>query len=94
MIERPHLSIDSIDWESLSALPAHSFGYCVWHHFYAHQILEEPDLGDKHFHWGDEAEYIKDRFRQTHDFRHVLLGLGMPVPMKYWSMFTKPTSIH
>ena len=77
LIDRPALSIDTIDWEALSALPTDSFGYCVWHHFYGNQILEEPDLGEKHFDWGDEAEYTKDRFRQTHDFRHVLLGLGI-----------------
>ena len=75
--ERPQLSIQSIDWAYLSTLPQHTFGYAVWHHFASHNLLSEPDLGTSPLNWGPEAEYIKDRYRQTHDFRHVLLGLGI-----------------
>ena len=27
--------------------------------------------------WDDDTEYAKDRYRQTHDVRHILLGVGI-----------------
>lgn len=75
--EKPGLNVSNVDWNYLAGLPTNSFGYCVWHHFISNDILNEPDLGTSPFFWGKDAEYTKDRFRQTHDFRHVLLGLGI-----------------
>ena len=75
--EKPELSIESIDWRYLSSLPTDSFGYNVWHHFHSHHLLEPVHLGQSIFHWGESTEYAKDRFRKTHDFRHVLLGVGI-----------------
>ena len=77
LTQKPLLSITNIDWEYLSTLPQNTFGYAVWRHFTDNNILEEPDLGVSPLDWGPEAEYVKQRYRQTHDFRHVLLGLGI-----------------
>ena len=77
LTQKPKLSVSSINWTYLSQLPEHTFGHAVWLHFSTHNLFEEPDLGVPQINWGPDAEYIKDRYRQTHDFRHVLLGLGI-----------------
>ena len=74
---RPDLGIAMVDWQALSTLPIDSFGYNVWHHFYANGILEEVALGPPIVQWGEAAEFAKARYRATHDIRHVLLGLGI-----------------
>ena len=75
--EQPELSMETMDWRYLSSLPTDTFGYSVWHHFYSHDLIENVDLGQSIFDWGECPEFVKARFRKTHDFRHVLFGLGI-----------------
>ena len=75
--ERPELSLETVDWAWLSSLPVDSFGYNAWHHFYSNGILQPVDLGEPVCQWDEETEYVKARYRTTHDIRHVLTGVGI-----------------
>ena len=75
LIERPVITAETI--EALRELPAGSLGHSFWHHLASNGILEHPDLGEPLVRWHDETEYAKTRYRQTHDLRHVLLGVGI-----------------
>ncbi len=76
----PRLGIPSVDWPALSALPIDSLGYNLWHHFHSNGLLEEVPLGPPVVCWDADTECAKDRYRATHDLRHVLLGLGVSGP--------------
>ena len=75
--ERPCLEIATVDWAWLSSLPIDSLGYNFWHHFYANGILQEITLGEPVVRWDEQTEFVKRRYRVTHDLRHVLLGIGI-----------------
>lgn len=77
MEEQPRLQITTIDWTRLSMLPVESFGYNLWHHFHANGILEEVILSEPVVQWDADTEYAKWRYRETHDIRHVLMGVGI-----------------
>ena len=74
---RPEISLSAVDWRWLSTLPIDTLGYNFWHHFYANGILDDVDLGEKVIEYDPETEYAKKRYRETHDARHVLCGLGV-----------------
>jgi ubiquinone biosynthesis protein COQ4 len=75
--QRPEISVNALDWRWLSTLPIDTLGYNFWHHFYSNGILEDLDLGKKYIEWDPETEFAKKRYRETHDARHVLVGLGI-----------------
>jgi ubiquinone biosynthesis protein COQ4 len=75
--EQPEISLSAVDWRWLSTLPIETLGYNFWHHFYANGILEDVDLGESLIAYDPDTEYAKKRYRQTHDARHVLCGLGL-----------------
>lgn len=77
LAERPDLGIKTVDWDHLSRLPIDTFGYNIWHHFYANDIMIDWELDPPHVTFSDEAEYAKSRYRATHDVRHVLMGCGV-----------------
>ncbi|MCB9795067.1 MAG: hypothetical protein H6741_20390 [Alphaproteobacteria bacterium] len=75
--ERPDLGMLTVDWQALSLLPLDSMGYNFWHHFYSNGLLRVVPLGPPTVRYGADADFLKDRYRATHDLRHVLLGLGV-----------------
>lgn len=75
LTERPEIDVSTV--EALGALPEGTLGHAFWYHLASNDILEMPDLGTPVVCWDDETEYAKARYRQTHDIRHVLLGLGI-----------------
>ncbi|MFT4976459.1 MAG: ubiquinone biosynthesis protein COQ4 [Myxococcota bacterium] len=77
MEERPRISLTTVDWRALSMMPIESLGYNLWHHFYDNGILHDVPLGEPIVRWDPETEYAKWRYRETHDIRHVLVGLGV-----------------
>ncbi|MCA9686179.1 MAG: hypothetical protein KC457_28675, partial [Myxococcales bacterium] len=79
MRDRAVLTVRHTDWTALSRLPIDSFGYNVWHHFYANGLLEDPELTPSRLPWDPDTEYAKARYRSSHDMRHVMVGLGIEV---------------
>jgi ubiquinone biosynthesis protein COQ4 len=75
--DRPRLSVSTVDWGYLRSLPTHTLGHCLWHHFTANGLLEEVELAPPRWPWPADTEYAKQRYRETHDLRHVLTGLGV-----------------
>ena len=80
LAERPRLTVAGIDWDRMRALPTDTLGYCLWHHYHANGILEDVTLAAPRWPWDDETEYAKQRYRDTHDIRHVLVGVGISGP--------------
>jgi len=77
MREQPRINLEAVDWRALSMLPIDTLGYSLWHHFYDNDILGYVELGEPIVRWDEDTEYAKWRYRETHDIRHVLLGLGI-----------------
>ena len=73
--ERPQITVASV--QALQHLPEGTLGHAFWHHMASNDILEIPDLGTPTLRWDEETEYARDRYRQTHDVRHILLGVGI-----------------
>ncbi|MFT5679825.1 MAG: ubiquinone biosynthesis protein COQ4 [Myxococcota bacterium] len=73
--ERPEIDVPTV--EALAVLPEGTLGHAFWHHLASNDILEIPDLGEPVVRWDDQTEYAKTRYRQTHDLRHILLGVGI-----------------
>ncbi len=76
---RSLLRVRDANWVYFSRLPIDSFGYNVWHHFYVNGLIEELELQPSRLRWDEDTEYAKQRYRATHDMRHVMLGLGVEV---------------
>ncbi len=74
--DRIELNLRTIDWDRLSRLPVDTLGYNLWHHFFANDLFHEVVLAPPIIRWDPDTEYAKHRYRMTHDFRHVMLGLG------------------
>lgn len=77
MHERPRINLSTVDWCALSMMPIDSLGYNLWHHFYTNNILEDVPLNEPIVRWDEQTEYAKWRYRETHDIRHVLMGVGI-----------------
>lgn len=74
---RPALGVHNTDWEALRHLPTESFGYNIWHHFHDNGFMGGFELEPPLVTFGPDAEFAKDRYRATHDVRHVLTGVGV-----------------
>ena len=66
--------------EGMAHLPPDTFGGALWRHLERHGFLREPDIPESRCAEGHDARCAKDRWRQTHDARHVLTGLAPSVP--------------
>ena len=77
LYEQPAFKVREVPWTWMSTLPVDSLGYNCWHHFHANNILQPVDLDDPIVRWDADTEAAKDRYRGTHDVRHVLCGLGV-----------------
>jgi len=76
--ERPRLTTETINLEELRALPEGSFGrtYVAW----LEKCGVSPDTREPVRYIDDpELAYIMQRYRECHDFYHVLLGFPVSV---------------
>jgi ubiquinone biosynthesis protein COQ4 len=72
--ERPDLTETTLDLERLRLLPNDTFGgaYVAWMDKYNYSPNERPEV---RYIEDEELAYIMQRYRQTHDFCHVLLDI-------------------
>lgn len=61
-------------------MPLDSLGYNFWHHLYSNGILQDVNFDDPVVRYDKHTEYAKTRYRETHDLRHVMLGVGISGP--------------
>ena len=78
LAERPVINSTTIDFEYLERLPEHTFGSRYVQFMKHHNITSDSRSPVKYI---DDAElaYVMLRYRQIHDFTHVLLGLSINV---------------
>ncbi|POY70985.1 hypothetical protein BMF94_6012 [Rhodotorula taiwanensis] len=77
--ERPRITEESINVERLGQLPAGTFGKAYYDWLRRNKVT--PDTRDPVRYIDDpELAYIMQRYRESHDFYHVLLGFGVSLP--------------
>ncbi len=77
---RPRVTHDTIKLNELLNLPKETFGYLYARHIINHgfdRVLEFPPQSPFE---NDSTAYCKMRWRETHDFRHVLTGIPATFP--------------
>lgn len=76
LAERPHIDSRHVDFRALRALPVGTLGRDFADHLARNELdpdaLSVPVVRGR----SDEANYLLERVRQTHDVWHTLLGLG------------------
>lgn len=72
---RPSLDLASVDVDALRALPVGTLGYEVLAHLERNRLLADVVIPPSPFPMSEEGTYAKQRWRETHDIRHVLTGL-------------------
>ncbi|GAA5942210.1 hypothetical protein JCM1841_006097 [Sporobolomyces salmonicolor] len=77
--ERPRITEESIDVESLGKLEEGTFGRAYYEWLRRNKVT--PDTRDPVRYVDDpELAYLLQRYRESHDFYHVLLGFGVSLP--------------
>lgn len=76
--EKPRIRSFCISFDSLSQMPANSLGRQYWEYMIKNQF--SPDERPIVKHIGDiELAYIYQRYKEIHDFLHVIIGKGSTV---------------
>jgi ubiquinone biosynthesis protein COQ4 len=75
--ERPELSSDHVDYDTLRALPASTLGGAYVRHLDDNHITADYQAAATRHVDDPDMAYLMRRFRQTHDVWHALLGLGI-----------------
>ncbi|GAA5899841.1 ubiquinone biosynthesis protein COQ4 [Sporobolomyces salmoneus] len=77
--ERPRITSTSINLDKLSELPPNTFGRKYYDWLKRNRVT--PDTRDPVRYIDDpELAYIMQRYRESHDFYHVLLSFGVSLP--------------
>lgn len=76
LAERPRVSVEDFERRGVLDGPEDSIGRAVYAHLAQAALLADVPNPESPFDMSDEAIYAKFRWRQTHDFRHVLTGLS------------------
>jgi ubiquinone biosynthesis protein COQ4 len=79
LAHRPRLDLDHVDVPALRALPDGTLGREVVLHLERAGLLRNVELAASPFPMSADAEYARTRWRETHDIRHVLTGLGVGI---------------
>jgi ubiquinone biosynthesis protein COQ4 len=99
LTEQPLVNLDSIHVEKLQALPTNTFGYAYAQFLAEHEFNpnDRAPIQNQHVfaslsaHKGKELSYILLRYRQCHDFYHVMTDLPPSIPgelaLKYVELF-------
>lgn len=74
LVARPSLNSATIDLAALERLPAGTFGR-EWVRWLAANNVGPDGRADAHYMPNLETRYVIQRYRETHDFYHVLLGM-------------------
>jgi ubiquinone biosynthesis protein COQ4 len=75
---RPLINTQTIDFAVLSTLPKDTFGY-AYHDFLVTYNVSPETRVDVKFVGDEELAYVMLRYRECHDFFHVLTGLPVGV---------------
>lgn len=92
--DRPLVNIDTatskIDMEALQSLDKNTFGYSYYKFLKEHNF-DPNDRAEVKYIADEELAYVMKRYRQSHDFYHVLTDLPPSVPgelaLKYVELF-------
>lgn len=76
---RPRVNTKTLNIEQLKSLPENTFGYLFVQHMLVHGFDKDVTPPPKSPFENSNTAYAKIRWRETHDFRHVLTG--MPAKM-------------
>lgn len=79
LAHRPRVCARTLDVDRLRRLPEGTLGQRFLRHLTDHDLLRDVHIPPSPFALSDEAAYAKARWRETHDFRHVLTGLGTSI---------------
>lgn len=74
LADRPRIRAHTVSAHALASLPERSFGR-AYHAFLARHTFDPNDRSDVRFVDDEELAYVMTRYRETHDFWHVLFGL-------------------
>ena len=77
LAERPELSSEHVDYDSLRRLPATTFGGAYARHLDDNGITADYQAAATRHVDDPDMAYLMRRFRQTHDVWHALLGIGI-----------------
>ena len=77
LAHRPRITLADVDVDALRRLPDGYLGREVIRHLENAGLLQDIALKPSPFQMSSEAEYARTRWRETHDIRHVLTGLGV-----------------
>lgn len=72
---RPSLQGPELDLEALGRLPEYTFGHAVARYFRDNEITPFETTSALR----NDVDYLSKRYRETHDFVHVLTGYGTDV---------------
>jgi len=76
--EKPYINSDTLKMKDLSLLPTNTFGY-GYYQFMNDRGFEADDRTRVKFIDSEELVYVMQRYREVHDFWHVLSGLDTTV---------------
>ncbi len=79
LAEQPRIDLQSVDVDAMRALPDDTLGHQVLQHLERNALLADIELPQCPFPLSPAATYAKQRWRETHDIRHVLTGLGIDI---------------
>jgi ubiquinone biosynthesis protein COQ4 len=79
LAERPRVTLGTLDPSAMAALPDGTLGRELHRHLATNDLLRDVEIPPSPFELPDEAAYAKLRWRETHDFRHVVTGLGTSI---------------
>lgn len=74
LVERPSINSHTIDIDALAQLPTDSFGR-VWFEWLRANHVSPDGRCEAQYMPTFETRYVIQRYRETHDFYHVLLGM-------------------
>src|SRR3954471_1374194 len=77
LAERPELSSDHVDYDTLRALPATTLGGAYARHLDGNGLSADYQAAATRHVDDPDIAYLMRRFRQTHDVWHALLGIGI-----------------
>jgi ubiquinone biosynthesis protein COQ4 len=79
LAEQPRIDLSSVDVDAMRALPPDTLGHQVLAHLERNALLADIELPASPFDLSPAGSYAKQRWRETHDIRHVLTGLGVSI---------------
>lgn len=79
LTHQPRVDTRSLDPARLASLPDGTLGREAYRHLSQHGLLRDVEIPPSPFPLPADAVYAKTRWRETHDFRHVLTGLGVSI---------------